>query len=82
MTVLTEHRIPETVGSENFSYRIHKSSAVRIFWEGRCISTVGGTRAEKLITELENAEAASVQHRLQRETGNFTRGNERSTRRR
>ena len=44
------------MGGEMFSYRIDKSGVVRIFWEGRCVTT-GGVRATQLATELENADA-------------------------
>lgn len=70
------------MSGEAFSYRIGKSGVVRIFWEGRCVTTVGGVRASKLVTELESADTQQVQSLLQRATGNFKRGNERIIRRR
>lgn len=62
---------------ETFSYQILKNENIRIFWEGRCVMTLGGKRAEKLASELACAKEESVQALLQRVTGNFKRGNER-----
>jgi hypothetical protein len=65
------------MGQEIFSYQLTKSGIVRIFWEGRCVMTLGGKRAKKLAQDLSNAEEeADVQGLLQRVTGNFIRGNE------
>lgn len=69
------------MGQELFSYQIQKSGLVRIFWEGRCVMTLGGKRAQKLTAALLAAEdEARVQHVLRRVTGNFKRGNERQSR--
>ena len=66
------------MGHETFSYRIHKDGIVRIFWEGRCVMTLGGQRGQKLIDRLTaTKEEDAVQRLLQRVTGNFKRGNER-----
>ena len=66
------------MGHETFSYRIHKDGIVRIFWEGRCVMTLGGQRGQKLIDQLTaTKEEDAVQRLLQRVTGNFKRGNER-----
>ena len=65
------------MGHEKFSFRIQKDGTVRIFREGRCVMTLGGPRARKLVGELKGAEDDEVQDRLRRVTGNFKRGNER-----
>ena len=66
------------MGGETFDYQTYKNGTVRIFWEGRCVMTLGGARGEKLRAALETAEfEADVQALLQRATGNFKRGNER-----
>ena len=64
------------MGNETFSYLVHKNGIVRIFWEGRCVMTLGGKRGEKLAYELANADPDEIQNILQRVTGNFKRGNE------
>lgn len=66
------------MANETFDYQAHKNGTVRIFWEGRCVMTLGGERGEKLRAALEAAEfEEEVQSLLQRATGNFKRGNER-----
>jgi len=71
------------VGDENFNYQAHKNGVLRIFWEGRCVMTLGGSRGQKVINELEAVEfEEDVQALLQRVTGNFKRGNERRGRQR
>ena len=65
------------MGHENFSYKINKKNDVRIFWENRCIKTIGGKRGEELVSELADAGEEETQYILQRITGNFKRGNER-----
>ena len=70
------------MGHETFSYRVHKNGVVRIFWEGRCVMTLGGARGQKLASELAEADEEDIQYLLQRATGNFKRGNERQRRRR
>jgi hypothetical protein len=67
------------MGHEIFDYQITKSGVIRIFWDGRCVMTLGGKRAKKLAQDLSKAEEeADVQGLLQRVTGNFKRGNERN----
>ena len=65
------------MGHETFSYRVHKDGVVRIFWEGRCVLTLGGKRGQKLAVDLADADEKDVQRLLQRVTSNFKRGNER-----
>ncbi len=65
------------MGYETFDAQVTKDGRVRVFWEGRCVLTLGGRRAERLRAELEGAGLEERQHVLQRVTGNFKRGNER-----
>ena len=65
------------MGQEVFSAQVTKDGRVRVFWEGRCVVTVGGERAARLRAELEGASFEAQQYALQRVTGNFKRGNER-----
>src|SRR5690606_41935291 len=69
------------MGQEVFTARFSKDGRVRIFWEGRCVMTLGGDRAARLRSVLEGASFDAQQHSLQRVTGNFKRGNERSLKR-
>jgi hypothetical protein len=66
------------MGQEAFTWKVHKDGGVRIFWQGRCIMTLGGTRGRDLAAELSIASHEQAQYMLQRVTGNFKRGNERA----
>jgi len=70
------------MGNETFTATFAKSGKVRIFWEGRCVMTLGGERAAALRAELDGASEEARQYALQRVTGNFKRGNERRSRER
>lgn len=65
------------MGGEAFSYQTTKDGVVRIFWEGRCVRALGGSRGDALAAELAGADLEATQALLQRATGNFKRGNER-----
>ncbi|MBA2668358.1 MAG: hypothetical protein H0U69_15140 [Trueperaceae bacterium] len=65
------------MGEEPFTFTSHGGVKVRIFWQGRCIMTVGGRRGEALAADLADATPEGAQRLLQRVTGNFKRGNER-----
>ena len=65
------------MGNEIFDYQITKRGVIRIFWEGRCVMTLGGKRGQKLAHDLAAADEDQAQYLLQRATGNFKRGNER-----
>ncbi|MDQ3399000.1 MAG: hypothetical protein M3511_14770 [Deinococcota bacterium] len=69
------------MGGEAFAYTLHKDDVVRVFWEGRCILTLGGARGRKCAADLSAANSEEVQALLARVTGNFKRGNERAGRR-
>ena len=65
------------MGHETFDHQVTKDRTVRVFWEGRCVMTLGGQRGARLACALEGADEEQVQYLLQRVTGNFKRGNER-----
>jgi len=68
------------MGQERFDYQVAKGGTVRIFWEGRCIITLGGERGRRLVADLADADDDQIQYLLRRVTGNFKRGNERRPR--
>ncbi|HZW29045.1 MAG TPA: hypothetical protein VFF08_11350 [Trueperaceae bacterium] len=70
------------MGGEVFTATFTKDGRVRVFWEGRCVLTLGGERAARLRAQLEGAGFEAQQDALRRATGNFKRGNERLFRRR
>lgn len=64
------------MGGERFDQRITKDDAVRVFWEGRCVTVVKGAKGRALAAALRHAGESETQALLQRVTGNFKRGNE------
>ena len=68
------------MGGELFSFAVTKDGIVRVFWQGRCVTTVRGRRGVELGQALGVAGEEEVQHLLRRVTGNFKRGNERAKR--
>jgi hypothetical protein len=60
-----------------FSWRATKSGEVRIFREGRIVSTLRGSAAERFLRRADSAGEAAQQQLMARATGNYRRGNER-----
>jgi hypothetical protein len=57
-----------------FSYTAAEDDTVRIFWNGRIVTTLRGDRARRFVDE---AERGDEQLAMAKATGNFKRGNER-----
>ena len=53
------------MGGEVFSFEITKDHRVRVFWEGRCVMTLGGQRGRLLAAELADASHEETQYALQ-----------------
>ena len=68
---------------EPFAYRLTKNDTVLISYEGKQVITLKGTEAARLAGKLAsaNGESKQVQLLLAKATGNFKRGNERSSER-
>lgn len=62
-----------------FSYQELKSGSLQIFYSGKCIKTLAGKEAQKLISKLKMASADSEQLLLAKATGHFKQGNERTS---
>ena len=60
-----------------FSYRATKDGKVLIYWRGKQVVVLKGTRAQKLLAELAGMDPEQEQLTLAKATGNFKRGNER-----
>ena len=61
-----------------FSWSATKDGAVRISRDGRPVSVIGGSAAQRLRERLERAaDEAERQSLLAKATGNYKRGNER-----
>lgn len=62
-----------------FTYRITKDGKVLISWQGRVVTTLASSRADRFRERVEGLDDQGVQLLLARVTGNFKRGNERAT---
>lgn len=62
-----------------FSYRATKDGKVLITWHGKLIMTLNDEKARKLLAQIDGADEKTTQLALAKVTGNFKRGNERST---
>ncbi|UOE44663.1 hypothetical protein [Agromyces larvae] len=62
-----------------FDFRITKAGAVIVLRGGRAVMTVGGASAGRLVAALSRADDAQTQHLLARASGNYKRGNERTS---
>jgi len=61
---------------EIFSYRINKDKKVFISYEGKQVTILSGSKAEKFITDIAEADGKDAQLIMAKVTGNFKRGNE------
>lgn len=59
-----------------FSYRVTKGGDVRVFRDGRRVSTLRGGAAARFLERADGADAEAVQQLCARVTGNYRRGNE------
>lgn len=64
---------------EPFDYQVFKDHKIQIYWENRPVLFLKGLKAEALIQQLEDADDMDVQLILAKVTGNFKRGNEKSS---
>lgn len=66
---------------EPFSYQAGKDDRVFIAWHGRRVLTLRGTEGRRFLSRIADLDRKDAQLLMARITGNFKRGNERSTRR-
>ena len=63
----------------DFSFRLVTDGSVRITWRGKHVVTLTGPKAAAFRTRIESADEGEAQLLMARVTGNFKRGNERTT---
>jgi hypothetical protein len=63
-----------------FELTQHKSGEVVITHGGKTASVLRGKAADKLLQRVDAADELGAQHVMARATGNYRRGNERSSR--
>ena len=66
---------------EVFSYRVTKDKKVFISYHRKQVTTLSGSKAEKFIAEIDGADGKESQLVMARATGNFKRGNEKTSKR-
>jgi len=54
-----------------------KDQRLFVAWNGKCVATIAGREAERLIARLAGADQQQTKLLLAKATGNFKRGNER-----
>ncbi|MCL2421144.1 MAG: hypothetical protein FWD03_04735 [Defluviitaleaceae bacterium] len=59
-----------------FSYKTTKDKKVFISYHGKQVTILSGNKADRFISEIENAEGREAQLIMAKATGNFKRGNE------
>ena len=64
--------------AEPFGFRVTAEGTVRVQRRGRTVKVLAGSAGAKLAAALEGADDETVQALLQRATGNYRRGNERT----
>jgi len=60
-----------------FAYSVTKDRRVMITWQGKTVTIIKGSRAERFLAAVGKADTASAQLLMAKATGNFKRGNER-----
>ena len=64
---------------EPFKFQLFKGNKIQIYWNGKPVLMLKGSAARDLMKKLERSEGKEVQLVLAKITGNFKRGNEKST---
>lgn len=65
-----------------FSYRFTKDGKVFIEWNRKTVKILKGTSGERFLEKMESATYTEKQMIMAKATGNFKRGNEKSSRNR
>ncbi len=73
-------RSESDAGSLGFTWRASRSGEVVVARHGRPVTTLRGRAASEFLAVAASADAAAIQQRLARLTGNYRRGNERAAR--
>ncbi|MBU1050917.1 hypothetical protein KKG90_12950 [Candidatus Bipolaricaulota bacterium] len=63
--------------SDVYSFQSTKDGKVFIFWKGKTVMTLKGSRASAFLAAVDEASEELAQLEMARITGNFKRGNER-----
>lgn len=64
---------------EVFSYRVSKDNKVFISWQGKQVMILKGKESEKFLYKVSEADTIEAQLIMAKVTGNFKRGNEKTS---
>lgn len=64
---------------EVFTYRVSKDKKVFISWYGKQVTILAGKESEKFLSRIEKADFLEAQLIMAKVTGNFKRGNEKTS---
>jgi hypothetical protein len=67
---------------EIFVYRVSKDNKVFISYEGKQVTILSGSKAERFIAQMSGADGKDAQLIMAKATGNFKRGNEKLAKKR
>ena len=62
---------------QDFSYTIHKNRKVILYWQGKQVMILKGSKADKFISKVRSLSEETQRLYIAKITGNFKRGNER-----
>jgi len=71
--------LPKGLQEDPFDYQITRDEKVLVFRDNRQIMMVAGKQAQQLIRKLDSGNDMEIQLALAKVTGNYKRGNERSS---
>ena len=72
----------DILDEEPFDYKELKDNKVQIYWNNKPVMLLKGSAAQKILMKLKKTEGKEIQLALAKITGNFKRGNEKSSKNR
>ncbi len=66
-----------TFDEEPFDYHATKDGRVLIYWRGKHVTTLKGTKAQKFLAQVAGLDDRAAQLVMAKATGHFKHGNER-----
>lgn len=69
----------DRLDNQPFSYEIAKEGKVLLFYEGKAVRTLNGSKAAKFLADAQEAGDTELQLIMAKITGNFKRGNEKQS---
>lgn len=74
---MSDHEKPSALDEEVFTYDATKDGRVLIYFRGKHVTTLSKLKAQKFLSQIEDAEDRTAQLIMAKATGHFKHGNER-----